>query len=274
MSVWNLAKKLLLGAAAAGLGYGIYRATRPYFLKTLTAPPPVDRGLGARGEALITRSAGPWSVYAMVEPENGLRVPGKRYMASIRSRTDEADAIVEGTWKGDASTNRLAGALRVDRVVKGGKVQPKVPFELAIPASKTTLNNDYLQETRWRPLHPTSVGESPREGGRPKVDTVVRYALREGNPLGNLVVVLEGRVLDPTSSYWPEDEGEPDEGRVLVAADDIVRTVRGEGGEVRLPPAFVVAVEDLIAPSTENDSGSVLGSRGRASRTSTVTGSS
>lgn len=160
-----------------------------------------------------------------------------------------ATAVVEGYWKGDESTNRLPGTLRVDRVIRATERRPIVPFDLTVPPSATTLNNDYLETTRWQSLHATSVGESPREGKKPKVGATVRYAMRERNSLGNAVIVLEGKVLNEASAYWPKDEGEPDASRVLVGADEIVKSLRG-GGEISLPSAFVVPVDNLIGESS------------------------
>lgn len=244
-------KRLLVGAGILGLlGYAFYRGTRPAFYKTLVAPPAGGSDKYQRMSVEVPEGEGPWFPDKLSKPENGLREPGKRYMARIHSyeSTGGGNAIVEGYWKGDASSNKVAGKLHVDRVIDAQVKRPTVPFDLLVPPSSGSLDNDYLETTRWASMHATSVGESPRVGRKPKVGSTVRYAMRERNPLGVAVIVLAGKVLREDSPYWPKDEGEPDEERVLVSADDIARSVRG-GGQISLPAAFVIPVENLIEES-------------------------
>ena len=239
---------ILGGGLLAGLvGYVFYKGTRPVLYKTLTVP---SAEKFSRMSVEVPESTGPWFPDKLLTPENGLREVGKRYMARIHTYESGGggNAIVEGYWKGDASSNKVAGKLYVDRVIDAQVKRPTVPFELLVPPSTRSIDNDFLETTRWSSMHPTSVGESARLGKKPKVGTEVRYAMRERNPLGNAVIVLSGKVLREDSAYWPKDEGEPDSERVLVSADDIMRSVRG-GGQISLPAAFVIPVENLIEES-------------------------
>lgn len=194
-----------------------------------------------------------WKIDMLDKPHNGMREKGKRYMARISRLAGGGSAVVEGTWRDEDSPNNVPLMLKIDRVVSikgsafGGTPEPPaVPFMLRVPESNHRLENDYLEGVRWESLHPSSVSAPARSTGKPKPGTVVRYAMRESNSLGDAVIVIEGQVMPDDSAYWPKNEGSPDSERVLVSAPDIVRTVRGRGS-IALPPVFVVPVENLFA---------------------------
>lgn len=237
-----------VGAGIAVFGYAIRKGMESVRYKTIAAP---SNASFERMSIELPESTGPWFPDRLPKPDNGLREAGRRYMARVTCHAasgPDGDAIVEGYWKGNESTNKIAGVLRVNRVISASGLRPALPFDLLVPPSKSSLDNDYLETVRWQSLHATGVSESPRYGKKPKVGTTVRYAMKERNSLGNAVVVLIGKVLNEASAYWPKDEGTPDDERVLVGVDDIVRSVRG-GGEIALPSAFVIPVENLIEES-------------------------
>lgn len=209
---------------------------------------------GPRGSTLsdAPTSPGPWRVETRVASENGVPEIGKRYFLTV-SNPNGVWVRAEGVWQGPES-NLKPGTLKIDRVIEvsapyGDKVQPSLPMEIAVPPSKLQLFNDYMQRTVWESIHPTSVGETAYSGKKPKPGTKAVYAMRERAP-GVAVAVLSGKVLADDSKYWPEDEGEPDNGRVLVAVENLDRAVRG-GGQVPLPSAFVVPVDHLIVEGAE-----------------------
>lgn len=231
----------LLGALGlGGAGYLIYRGQ-----KSPSSGPSIFARFNVTPEGV---SPGPWRANKLSgKTDNGLREKGQRYMVTISTPGLMDDAVVEGLWTAEDSANNKPGVLKVDRLVYQirGKAPP-LPFKLEIPPSKRALENDYLEATRWEAAHPTSVSERAHAGGKPAPGTKIRYVMRERNTLGHAVVVLSGKVLADDSSYWPKDEGSPDDERVLVSADNIERAVRG-GTNIGLPPAFVVPVDHLIS---------------------------
>lgn len=240
-------QKVLLGLAVGGAGFAAYRVMYPPKYRVLAAP----AAPGARMSLEVPSSAGPWRASRLYDKakndferkDNGLREKGKRYAVTVRS--DKGSADVEGYWKG-GSSNKVPGVLRVTRVLSATTVRPEVPFDLEVPASASSENSDYLETSRWGSIHASSVSEEAREGNKPKAGAPVMYAMRERNQLGNAVLVLKGKALADDSSYWPEDDVDPSSAVVLCTVDDVVRTVRGSGGDVPLPSVFVVPVENLI----------------------------
>lgn len=237
-------KKFLWGmlvAAGAAVGYAVYRK-RSSGYRTFVLP----EGYAGTFRGDIALDKGPWSPMTLYKPLNNIREPGKRYMVRVYSHG--AEAWVEGFWRGETGNN--AGKLEVDRVVSADRVMPVVPFDLQVPKASNPIYDNYLEETKWSTLHPTAISEIPwgieEVGLRPKVSAPARFALREVNEHGNAVLFVQGKVLADDSPLWPKEEGSPDKDRVLLSVDKIVRAVRGQG-EVSLPPAFVVPIEQLVA---------------------------
>lgn len=236
------ALSIAAGAGALGvLGYLFYRGTRPASAATSRlAGTPLPGGTTdspgfARFE--VAPSGTKWRVIALSQPTNMMPAKGQRYMARVKSEgMFLKDVVVEGTLEGTLA-NTLPMTLRVTRVVAAPPdVQvPSVPFSLNLPPGDNINFHPYIEPTRWTSLHASSVSEDPNEK-IPPVGARVKYAMRESNPMGNAVVVIEGRVMSV----------DHDEEEIVVSADDVSRVIRGDRN-VGLPGTFTIPMENLVA---------------------------
>lgn len=170
-----------------------------------------------------------------VDPEKG-----ERFQARL-SATKGGSAIVEGAFEGWASGR---GQLKVDRIVEViEKPEPeKGTYEMY--DEKKIAAQTLLQRPQWGVLDPTAVAArtyDPPLASRPPAGSRVLVAIRETNPLGRAVLVVDGTVLPAEPGDAPTS--------VRVSAGDPVRIIRS-GKDAAYPPSFVVDAAALVDPAS------------------------
>lgn len=177
-----------------------------------------------------------WSFAPLTEKMSSSPQKGKRYMGVLTGAL-KGRAIVEGVFQGLESGR---GQLMVDRVVEVQEepAPDKGLYELYDEAKIPAIQ--VLEQPRWETLDPTSV--SARAVDKvPSAGSKVYLAVREANPLGRAVLVIDGTLM-------PAQPGD-DPGEVRVSAGDPVLVRRG-GKDVAYPPLMFVNPAALIDASS------------------------
>lgn len=182
---------------------------------------------------------------------NDIPKKGRRYMAqavyTLPDGTDER-AIVEGYYQGPEGLE--GGKLLVDRIVsiqkdayhKGEMVPPRAQLYTVPATTSKGVNQSYLQQPTWDTMHPTAVSfKAFATPALAPVGSRVIFPVRETNPWGNAVLVVDGTVL-------PADEDTP-VGSVKVSTGDFIKKVRG-GDDTALPQVAYVPLENLVDPAS------------------------
>jgi len=196
-------------------------------------------GLG--GFEHFAAAAGPipgWHFEVLTDKLSSSPVKGQRYMG-VLSGALKGRAIVEGFFQGFEGGK---GQLLVDRIVEvqDEPAPEKGLYDLyedaKIPSTTT------LQKPLWQALDPTSVSARSIDITKiPKAGQSTYLAIREANPLGRAVMIIQGTVL-------PAEPGD-DPLELRISAGDPVTIKRG-GKDVAYPPLMFVTPEFLIDPSS------------------------
>lgn len=186
-------------------------------------------------------AAGPipgWHFDVLTDKMSSSPVKGQRYMGLL-SGSLKGRAIVEGAFQGFEGGK---GQLLVDRIVEvqDDPAPEKGLYELYEDAKIPSAS--VLQPPRWTAMDPTSVSARALDiTKRPKAGQSVYVAIREANPLGRAVMIVQGTVL-------PAEEGD-DPLEMRISAGDPVTIKRG-GKDTAYPPLMFVSPDFLIDPSS------------------------